>query len=278
MFIKDSEIENLIAEDVPYIDLTSELLEIKEIDSKMEFFARSEMKVSCTEEASRIIEKLGGKVEFLAKSGTNLKKDEPILKAFGSSDSLLKAWKVSQNLIEIQSGIASQTEKLVKLAKAINPDVQILTTRKVPPLTKKFTIKSVIVGGASPHRLGLSETILVFKEHVELFGGFDKLITHLDSLKKKSIEKKIVIELKDTENLEKFANFDIIQFDKLAPESLSFAVSKLKSLNPNIKILSAGGINLENIQEYTATKVDGIVLSSLYYVKPKDVKVVILAV
>lgn len=275
MFVTDSEIDNLISEDIPYIDLTTEILDIKEIPSKISFYAREEMRLSCIEEAKRVLQKCGAEVTFSLKSGNDVKKDDLILEAKGESNAILMAWKVTQNLIEYQSAVATKSRNFVNIAKEINPNIEVLTTRKSPPLTKKLTIKSVMVGGAYPHRLGLSETILIFREHIDFFGGYDKLIEHLKELKTKSVEKNIVIELKSSENISKFANFDIIQFDKLSSEETKSATKVLKDINPNIKILSAGGINMDNIRQYAGSGVDGIVLSSLYYVKPKDVKVVI---
>ena len=62
---------------------------------------------------------------------------------------------------DIASGIATRTSQIVKKAKAVNPSVVVVTTRKAFPGTKKVAIKAIIAGGALPHRLGLSETILV---------------------------------------------------------------------------------------------------------------------
>ncbi|MEI8631105.1 hypothetical protein P4S72_01175 [Vibrio sp. PP-XX7] len=97
-------------------------------------------------------------------------------------------------MLEYFSGVATRTYFMVNKAKAINPHVIISTTRKNIPGTKKIAIKSIICGGALPHRLGLSETILVFGEHIKMLGGLDTFIEKLPEIKIKVIEKKIGVE------------------------------------------------------------------------------------
>ena len=79
------------------------------------------------------------------------------------------------NILEYSSGIATRTKKMVDKAKLVNPHVAVLATRKSFPGTKELSIKSIIAGGAFPHRLGLSETILIFKQHVAFLGNINDL-------------------------------------------------------------------------------------------------------
>lgn len=273
--IFDSEIEALIKEDVPYFDLTSEILELNHDSCCMNFYTKDRVVLSCIEEACRVIKMVGGEVCFYQKSGYEAEPKELILKAKGSAKELIKAWKVAQNLIEYQSAIATETKKMVQIAKAINPNCEVLTTRKSVPLTKKLSIKSILVGGAYPHRLGVSETILIFLEHINIYGGVEKLLNNFDEIKSKAIEKKVAVELKSIEFATQFATkgVDIIQFDKLNLEDLSKITPILKAINRDLKILSAGGINLQNIADYVKCGVDGVVLSAVYFAKPIDIKV-----
>lgn len=58
---------------------------------------------------------------------------------------------------------------------AVNPECEVLTTRKSMPGAKDLLTCAVMAGGAFPHRLGLSETVLVFEQHLAFFGGFTVL-------------------------------------------------------------------------------------------------------
>ena len=74
-------------------------------------------------------------------------------------------------------------KKLVDKVSKINPNLHIITTRKVIPGTKELAIKAVVAGGGFPHRLGLSETVLIFRQHLNFLGGTDELIKILESVK-----------------------------------------------------------------------------------------------
>ena len=60
---------------------------------------------------------------------------------------------------------------IVDAAKQAKPDIVVACTRKSLPGTRSLSIKAILCGGAVPHRLGLSETILVFAQHRVFSGG-----------------------------------------------------------------------------------------------------------
>src|SRR5664279_4155224 len=67
-----AELEQLLADDVPYGDLTTDALGIGAADGRMEFKARDKMVLALAEDAAAIIELAGGKVDLHASSGTAL--------------------------------------------------------------------------------------------------------------------------------------------------------------------------------------------------------------
>ena len=75
-------------------------------------------------------------------------------------------WKVALNLLEAASGIATRTYALVEKARASNPDHRGGGHPEGLPGTKAVATKAVYAGGGLPHRLGLSESVLVFAQHV----------------------------------------------------------------------------------------------------------------
>jgi molybdenum transport protein len=123
--------------------------------------------------------------------------------------------------------------------------------------------------------LGLSETILVFKQHTAFLGGVDALLPILDAIKARACEKKINVEVEDREDAIKLcrAGVDAIQFDKIPPEELKQIVRDLKRINPSVTIIATGGINIDNVEKYAGTGIDSINTSWIYYGKPVDIGV-----
>jgi len=274
----DSDIERFIEEDVPYGDLTTSLLGIEEQRGEILFTTRDETTICCTEEASRVLEKCGAAISFSSPSGTRLQSGVEFLKAEGSARALHAGWKVALNLLEYASGIATRTSRITQKAKAVNPAIAVVTTRKAFPGTKKVAIKAIAAGGASPHRLGLSETILVFKQHTSFVGGLDAFLKIVGDLQAKTPEKKVMGEAENGGEALQIARagVPVIQIDKMPTPELTQVVKRIREINPEAKVSAAGGINEANVTEYAATGVDIIVLSAVYFGKPADIGVRIL--
>ncbi len=272
-----NEIDRLIEEDVPYGDLTTTLLGIGDRDAEILFRSRENTVVCCTEEAALVLERCGASVTFLLKSGTPVNPGETILSAKGTAQSLHSGWKVALNLLEYASGIATRTKETVSRAKEVNPGIAVVTTRKSFPGTKKIALKAIMAGGAMPHRLGLSETILVFREHTRFLDNRNSFSETVGLLKKSSPEHKIIAEADSTDDALYLAaaGVDIVQVDKLQPEELHDLTTKIKKEFPGITVSAAGGINRENAAAYAATGIDIIVLSSVYFGKPSDIGVLL---
>lgn len=277
-YISDHDIDRFIEEDAPYGDLTTHLLGIGEKQGKIVYTAREETTLCCTEEAARLLVKAGLQVIRVLPSSTQVPAGTRFLEAAGSAASLHAGWRAALNLLEYASGVATRTARMVKAARTVNPDVNVVTTRKSFPGTKKIVMKAILAGGALPHRLGLSETILVFAQHTTFLGGLDEFLKTIPSLRAKAKETKIVVEASNAEEAVRIARggVDVVQIDKVKPVDLVPLVRELREANPTIAVSAAGGINEANIAEYAATGVDLIVLSSVYFGKPADIAVKIL--
>lgn len=277
LYISDHIIDELIKEDIPYIDLTTLLLGISDQKGTIQFFSREDAVICGVEEVNRIFRRLGIESLYSLPSGSKVSGGELLLKAQGNVGNLHQAWKVSLNILEYCSGIASRTRRLVDKAKAVNPKIEVVTTRKNLPGTKELAIKAIVAGGALPHRLGLSETILVFEQHMNFLGGFDGLLEGLAEIRGKSLEKKVIVEVKSLEDAIKLcrAGVDGIQLDKIEPERLLRIVNAIKEIDPRITLIATGGVNEGNVEAYTRTGVDVIATSAVYFGKPVDIKVTI---
>jgi len=274
IYFSDSEIDAFISEDIPYFDLTAELLGVCG-EAFLSFAAREDGVASGVEEAARICEKLGLKALIKTASGRRVKNGDSLLEAHGNAKATLKAWKPSQNILEYSSAVATQTAKMIEAIQNVSPHTHFATTRKTIPGVKKLALKAVLNGGGYAHRLGLSESVLIFAQYAALSG-----LSLEDCVKKAkdgTKEHKIAVEVKSISDATKAAKAgaDIVQCDKLNPDEIREAIQIVKSIDEHIAIIATGGINLQNAALYAAAKPDIIVSSSVYYAKPFDIKVAI---
>lgn len=278
MFFDGATLDGWLEEDIGYFDLTSTVLAIGEQPAQICWVARNDMVAACSEEVASLVQRSGGRVTQAQPSGSQIAAGAPIVTAEGSAQGLLNCWKVAQNLLEYACSVATRTKDMCLQAHQVNQHVGILTTRKHPPGLRRIAQKAALAGGAAPHRLGLSETVLVFPQHRALLSdGWQSVRAALECHKGRLIEKKIVIETETLDEAHKAMNAgaDVIQFDKVSPQELKQWCPLLRGQWPGIKIIAAGGINLGNVQAYAASGVDALVTSSVYFGPPADIGVVV---
>ena len=262
--VSNTRIDQLIAEDVPYIDLTSEVCGIPDTPGMLEYFTREDCVLAGTPFVRKMAAHFDLTVESSRADGERIAAGETFMTVTGPATGLLALWKVGLNVFDRASAIATRTRAIVDEAKAANPACEIVTTRKSMPGAKDLQTCAVIAGGALPHRLGLSETVLIFKEHAAFLGGFDALVEQLPAIKARCVEKRVFIEA-DAELARKLAAgrdgrplVDGLQLDKMPVDEMEQLVRDVRALDSRIVLIAAGGINATNARAYAATGVDGI--------------------
>ena len=269
LILNDAALARLLDDDSAFGDLTTDALGIGQKSGRIEFKARGALRLCGVEEAIRLCQLAGVEATAQAASGDALAAGQDILHASGSAASLHRAWKTAQVLIEWASGIASATADLVHAAGR----VPVACTRKSAPGTKALSIKAVHAGGATMHRLGLSETILVFPEHrVFLCEPPESTIARL---KAREPEKKIVVEVGDLASAECWAaaDADVLQLEKFTPAALAECHHLLVSTAHRPLIAAAGGVHAGNAGAYADAGADLLVSSAPFSAPPRDVAV-----
>jgi molybdenum transport protein len=195
-----------------------------------------------------------------------------VVAASGSAGVLHAAWKTCVNILCYCSGVATRTRDLLDAARRVNPEVAITTTRKTIPGIRDFAIKAVYAGGAIPHRLGLAETVLFFREHYDLSGGLVKLLKAIPRMRIDCPEKKLIVEVDNGKDAFRAidAGIDGIQCDKMSPGEIGKVAAKASVCVPKPFIVATGGITRENIETYAACGANAIATSSVYFGSPVD--------
>ncbi|WP_156922007.1 ModD protein [Azorhizobium doebereinerae] len=265
-------IEALLAEDVPHGDLTTHLLGIGAQPGRMRFQMRRPGVVCGIEAAAQLVRAAGGVAQVRAATGTRVDAGDLLLEASGPAGALHQAWKVAQTLVEYLSGIATATAAIVDAARAVAPDVAVVTTRKTFPGNKAAMIAAIRAGGAEPHRLGLSETLLVFPEHRAFLADPAAAIARLRRL---APEKRVVVEVDTVEGARAIlpAGPDILQCEKMTPADIAAVVAAVAEAGSPALVAAAGGVNAGNAADYARAGAHILVSSAPYWAAPADVKV-----
>ncbi len=272
-FLPLSLLDDLLAEDVPNGDLTTLALGIGGLPGLMEFRARGDMVVAGAETAAEMIRRAGADATTLTPSGSKAKAGTLLVTAKGPAAALHASWKAAQTLTEILSGIATAARAVVDAVEAVDVNIHVACTRKTVPGARRLSMIAIKAGGAIPHRLGLSETILVFAEHRVFLPGVS-LKDMAARLRREAPEKKLAIEVASVaeagEAIE--AGFEIIQLEKMTPGDVA---SVKERAGADVLIAAAGGVTPANAADYVRAGAGLIVSSWPYTAKPSDVAVTI---
>lgn len=275
--IADAVLDAWLAEDAPYGDLTTRMLGIGGLPGRVRFCARDEAVTCCVEEAVRLFSRAGCEARALHASGDRVAAGEPLLEANGPAASLHQAWKTAQTLVEQTSGVATAARRIVDAARAVAPDIAVECTRKSLAGTRAIAVRAVLAGGASMHRLGLSDSVLIFAEHAAFAGGWASVCARIGDLKRRHPGHGITAEAHSAEAALALgrAGCDVVQVDKFSPEAVRALVEAMRAESLPTAIAAAGGINADNAATYAATGCAILVTSAPYWAKPADVQVTI---
>ena len=201
-------------------------------------------------------------VEVLMDDGTPVKKGDIAMIVTGRVRSLLQTERLMLNIMQRMSGIATMTNKYVKLLEGTG--TRVLDTRKTTPGMRILEKQAVKIGGGVNHRIGLFDMILLKDNHVDFAGGIVNAIDRCHVyLKEKGLDLKIEIEVRNFDELQQVLDHggvDRIMLDNFTPEDTHKAVLLI---DHRYETESSGGITFDTIRQYAEQGVDYVSVGAL---------------
>ena len=251
-----------IEEDSPFGDITSDAV-IPDRTCRAVIRAEQEGIIAGIDEASALFRHYGVVAKPGKQDGDTVIPHDIILSLAGNAKGILLVERTALNIIGRMSGIATQTRKLVDIVSAVNFRCRIASTRKTCPGFRALDKKAVQLGGGDPHRMSLSDGILIKDNHLMIV----PLAEAIRSAKAVSAYRKIEIEVEtphDALTAAK-AGADIILLDNMALRRVLETLNRLKraGLRDRVTIELSGGIDETTLPEYAALDVDVISMGAL---------------
>jgi nicotinate-nucleotide pyrophosphorylase (carboxylating) len=251
-----------IEDDAPFGDITSSLV-IPDITCNAIMRAEQGGIIAGLTEVSTLCSHFGITVKQGAKDGDKVYKNDMILSLSGDAKKILLVERTALNIIGRMSSIATQTRKMVDIVTSVNPHCRVAATRKTCPGFQIFDKKAVQIGGGDPHRMNLSDGILIKDNHLALV----PLISAIRAAKNVSVFNKIEVEVETADDalIAATAGADIIMLDNMSPDKVARTIELLKreGMRDRILIELSGGITDSSLLHYAALDVDVISLGFL---------------
>ena len=265
----DDMIKTALAEDINYIDVTTDYLVDEDKVNTAQYVAKAEGVLCGIEIALRVFTLLDPTATFevLIHDGEEVKKGDIIARMTAHTRALLKGERTALNILQHMSGIATATNKCVKLVEGTRASVA--DTRKTLTGLSIFQKYAVTVGGGKNHRYNLSDCAMLKDTHLDAYGSITAAVNALREKMGHTV--KIEVEVGTLEELKEAlaVGCEIIMLDNMSCEQMAEAV---KITDGKAKLEASGNVTEETIKAIAQTGVDIISMGALTHsVKAFDI-------
>jgi len=256
----DALIDRALEEDLPEGDITSEAIIPFASESKAILLAKQEGVLAGIHVAARVFERIDAAVSFhiLKEDGVSIREGDFLAEVSGRSISLLKGERTALNFIQRMSGIATETNRVVRLLEGSK--TKVLDTRKTTPglrILEKYAVKQ---GGGENHRMSLSDMVLIKDNHLKIVRSISEAVEK----SRRTVKPGIKIEVETTclqEVMEAVASgADMIMLDNMSPAEMKKCV---EWVGGRVPLEVSGNIDPLSAKEFAALGVDYISIGSL---------------
>ena len=186
---------------------------------------------------------------------------DAIAEVAGTARALLIGERTALNFLQRLSGIATRARRFVDAA---DGRITILDTRKTTPTLRVLEKYAVRAGGASNHRAGLFDAILIKDNHIRLAGGVNAAVARARA-HRPGLPVEIEAETLAQVDEALAAGAETILVDNMSTDRIRDAVVRARG---RAKIEISGGVTLERIPELAATGADFVSVGALTHSAP----------
>jgi nicotinate-nucleotide pyrophosphorylase (carboxylating) len=203
-------------------------------------------------------------IELLHESGARLRKGDVIAIVNGPARALLTGERTALNFVQRLSGVATAASAYARLMEGTR--CKILDTRKTTPGLRRLEKQAAAAGGATNHRQGLYDAVLIKNNHITAAGSVKAALE-----KTRDAGALVEIEVRTRAELdEALANGAThLLLDNLTPAEAREWISSIRAAKGDAIVIElSGGITLENARAYAETGADFLSSGSITHSAP----------
>ena len=248
-------VERALAEDIGSGDKTTQLTVPEGRQARGFFLAKQNLTVGGIELLPLVYEIAGGgvAVQLQNVSGEQVESGRTLAAVHGSARTLLTCERTALNFVQRLSGVATLAHRFVQ--QVAGTDVKVLDTRKTTPGLRQLEKMAVVAGGATNHRRGLFDAVLIKNNHITAAGGVRQALAAA-----RAFSGPIQIEVRTFAELDEAlgAGAQALLLDNLTPAEAADWIRHIRQINQGVSVEVSGGINLQSIRSYAEAGPDYI--------------------
>jgi nicotinate-nucleotide pyrophosphorylase (carboxylating) len=195
--------------------------------------------------------------------GASIIKGTLLATVVGSTRSILLGERLSLNLLQRMSGIATRTKQYVDALEGL--PTRLVDTRKTTPGHRMLEKYAVRVGGGHNHRFGLYDAVMIKDNHIKGAGGILQAVHSARQQIPHTMKIEVEVEGFDQLHQALQAGADIIMLDNMDLASMKQAVLLIREKAPHVVVEASGNVTLQTIKSIGETGVDVISVGRLTY-------------
>jgi nicotinate-nucleotide pyrophosphorylase (carboxylating) len=227
--------------------------------------ARQSLVVCGLELAAEVFHQLDPDVDFhpCVRDGDQTSAGDVLAEVGGKLSALLAGERTALNFLTRMCGVATLTQRFVDAVAGTG--ARIVDTRKTLPGWRTLDKYATAVGGATNHRVGLFDGILLKDNHIALAGGVELAVKAALAAAPDNLRVQVEVESYEEALVAVEAGADFLLLDNRAPEEMRRIALQLGS---RALLEASGGITLSNVRTIAETGVQRISVGALTHSAP----------
>jgi nicotinate-nucleotide pyrophosphorylase (carboxylating) len=204
------------------------------------------------------------RVRRLVQEGLWREDGGPVMSIEGTAPALLTAERTALNLLGHLSGVATMAARAAREVQGTGATV--LDTRKTTPGMRGLEKAAVAAGGASNHRAGLYDAILIKENHIAAAGGIAEAVARARAAAPQLADT-LEVEVRDAAEIDQAlaAGAPRLLLDNMDEAELRAAVAQVAG---RARLEASGGVTLQTLRAHAETGVDWVSVGALTHSAP----------
>ncbi len=206
----------------------------------------------------------GARAERLVAEGVWREEGGPVMSIEASAGALLTGERTALNLLGHLSGVATMAARAARTVQGTG--ARVLDTRKTTPGLRALEKAAVAAGGASNHRAGLDDAILIKENHIAAAGGIAQAVRRARE-RSPELSGTLEVEVRNPREIDEALSVGVprLLLDNMDDAELRAAVAQVAG---RAELEASGGVTLQTLRARAQTGVEWVSMGALTHSAP----------